>query len=90
MNQDNEFIYQKISSNYDYLMQIMDAIYSGQSISNEELLQGLGDVAKGMLLIQRDYVLVHGTKEAQEFLGNQIDAKQEDLVGVLSSGRSRG
>lgn len=74
-----------MTTNYNYLTGIMEAIRSGQPLTNEELLQELGRVAEGMLNIQRDHVEATSDAKEQEFLIGEINLKKESLNNYLSS-----
>ena len=88
MTKENEFIYDKMSNNYDCLMNVMGAIYDGKELKNEELLEVLGQIANGMLDIQLNHVMVNGNADSQSLLFGQINAKRETLDnGLLSSKR---
>ncbi len=83
-----DFIYDRMNKNYSDLEQIMGAIYQkAQSDptdeSNYELLQGLGEVAKNMIELQKEFTMEYGDSSIKEVVVANLDNKQQALMQAL-------
>ena len=87
-------IFEKMSNNYSELEQIMGDLY--QQIQNDPvdehsqlLLQGLGNVAKGIISSQRDFAVAYCDSQMKDMLVARLDEKEESLVKALESSQGK-
>lgn len=85
-------VYDKMNSNYSAIENMMGVIYQQmqESPDNQQLqsiLQGLGDIAKGMISSQMDFTEAYCDPNFKDFLMSQLCDKQSVLSNALTESK---
>lgn len=89
-----DFVFDKMSKNYSELELIMSAVYQQTQNdptdeNSQSLLQGLGNVAKGIISSQRDFTVAYCDPQMKEVLVASLDDKLESLSKALESSKGK-
>lgn len=87
-------VYDKMNSNYSAIENMMGAIYQQiqESPDNQQLqsiLQGLGDIAKGIISSQIDFTDAYCDPSLKDSLMNKISDKQNVLSNALNENKGK-
>ena len=87
-------VYDKMNSNYSAIENMMGVIYQQiqESPDNQQLqsiLQGLGDIAKGIISSQMDFTEAYCDPSLKYSLINKLSAKQSVLLNALNENKSK-